>query len=275
MSKHRLVDSVESDSELNPAAEGAGKAGAKARRASFTIGLRTGDSMPSKSKPSQPPKGPVAPAAKNAISVADGTSLRQQLALFATALSVTSIGTPEAFFAEAEPKDSNADPVDKGLTLLALQKLFDELGLPATQRDLGRVSNNDEILETLSYSPGVGGDLEKRIDAVKQWNSASGTTAHECFLQAFADVPFEERPTADQIHQASRRFYNTLTVYLRRQGQAIGDVFPIDPNARGGAKAKGGGDLSHEGLLARLERTRASARQRMAEARKRQKLEHK
>lgn len=111
----------------------------------------------------------------------------------------------------------------------------------------------------------VGDGENTKDNTVIDWaGRGSGMTAFEYFEAKFGSIPFERRPSADQIRQASLTFYRSLSKHQSRQGQSIGDLFPIDPQARGGAKVKGGGDLSHEALLARLERQRENRRRSMA-----------
>ena len=129
----------------------------------------------------------------------------------------------------------------------------------ASPRKGGDQGNSRDIVNPV-------GDGEKRQDELRiDWaGRSSGVSSFEYFESKFGSVPYDDRPSADEIRRASLPFYRSLAKHQSRQGLSIGDLFPIDPHARGGAKVKGGGDLSHEALLARLERQRESRRRSMA-----------
>jgi len=105
-----------------------------------------------------------------------------------------------------------------------------------------------------------------------EWSAkTSDVSAYEYYCDKFEPLPKNKRPTADEIRRASLEFYNAIAKHQSRRGNSIGDLFPIDDRARGGSKAKGGGDLSYEGLLRRLERQRESRRISMAKWRAKRK----
>lgn len=130
------------------------------------------------------------------------------------------------------------------------------------------VNERNNITGQFCYTEPVGKDVSSAKSLTISWNREdSDMTAYEFFEAQFGHLPFEERPTADQVHQASQRFYRTLAQHQYRQGKSIHDLFPADPAARGGSKAKIGGELTYDRLLASLERKRD--RGRIAQARHR------
>jgi hypothetical protein len=126
----------------------------------------------------------------------------------------------------------------------------------------------------LTYNASVGDSKgsEKTIQIAWQGRDF-GMTAAEYFQEHFASTPLADRPFADDVRRASPRFYNALATFQSQRGQSINDLFPADPAARGGAKIKMGPDPTYEELLARRDRERESTRIRVANWRRRKKLE--
>jgi hypothetical protein len=221
--------------------------------------------MTAKPKHSKRPYRSATAARREAVFGDDGGPIpRKLLAQLVTALTAASNIPIKVSLADPPLTAPDADSVDNLLTLQELQRLLDELDLLNIQRKIGEPvhdAKRNEITRSLGSFVVYNNEVEtdKRVSKPLEiaWKGrGSGMTAFKYFEARFADIPFEERPTADEVRQASARFYSTLAQYQSQRGQSIHDLFPRDPDARGGAKAKNGGPLTFERLMERVERTR-------------------
>jgi hypothetical protein len=147
-------------------------------------------------------------------------------------------------------------------------QLITDLGRTDEYR-LANKSNNITLVPRYKSDVGNASSDDKGLEIT--WNRLdSGMSAYEYFQEHFGRLDYEDRPTADQVRTASKRFYSTLAQHQSRRGQSIHDLFPADPDARGGSKAKIGGTLTYDRLMERLERRRE--RDRLAKAQKRARL---
>lgn len=135
-----------------------------------------------------------------------------------------------------------------------------------------KISHNTRSIAVYKWGVDRSGRSDKKLEIA--WKGRDfGMTAAEYFQEHFASTPLAERPFADDVRRASPRFYHALATFQSQRGQSINDLFPADPAARGGAKIKMGPDPTYEELLARRDRERESTRIRVANWRRRKRLE--
>lgn len=117
---------------------------------------------------------------------------------------------------------------------------------------------------------------ERLTEPLTPWDPRSMTAiAH--YRETDGMLPPDKRAFADEVHRADRRYYNALAQYQSRKHQSIGDLFPMRPEARGGAitKLDQRADLSPEEALVELNRQKEAARLRMANLRAKRRAETK
>jgi hypothetical protein len=103
---------------------------------------------------------------------------------------------------------------------------------------------------------------EDRLAAARAWRPREGLSSIAHFQLQYGSMPFEQRPFADEIRVANRRYYQALARNQHYAGKTISDLFPSRPEAIGGSLSQRH-SFTPEEALAQLEQQRARARERM------------